>query len=42
MMGGILSYTAKLGGEIHHPEARPGFVVPVEPSDSPGHPVNSY
>jgi hypothetical protein len=30
------SRAALLGGEIRHPEARPGFVVPAEASDRPG------
>ncbi|HKP76076.1 MAG TPA: hypothetical protein VJT67_11070 [Longimicrobiaceae bacterium] len=30
--------TALLGGEIRHPEARPGFVVPPDAGERPGEP----
>jgi len=30
------SRTALLGGEIRHPEARPGFVVPADAGERPG------
>ena len=33
-----VSRTALLGGEIRHPEARPGFVVPAETGERPGAP----
>lgn len=32
----FLAWTAKLGGEIRHPEARPGFQVPA-PESQPAH-----
>lgn len=29
------AYTGNLGGKIHHPELRPGFVAPIEQSEHP-------
>lgn len=33
---GFLSWTAFLGGEIHHPETRPGFRPPAEAGETGG------